>query len=243
MIRLLVFGSSARRGATGWTDAAKIRDLYAAVRPDVVIHGASPAGGADALADEEARAAGLQAHPCPVDTTIDGPWPRAGMRRNERMFATLRPTLAAGFISGAVGTPMSSGSKYMMEICRDGYGRDRRPLGPPVALVIYRDNGVEPLIHALTNGPGIGAALDQIIRLYVLTRDPELVPVGRAIRTIAEANGRALDVDPTAALAAIRFAADTAPRWAPWLAAIEATVLATQKTTAGGAPPDGDPTR
>ncbi len=72
-MRLLVFGSSARRGATGWTNPAPVRELLATLRPDVVGHGASPAGGADALADSEAEAAGIPRGPFHVDPELDGP--------------------------------------------------------------------------------------------------------------------------------------------------------------------------
>ena len=116
MIALLLAGSSARRGATGWTDRARVRGLIDTAQPDTTIDGASPAGGADEIAHEEAVAhfiaRGLptdRAQRCPVDTRVDGPWPRAGMRRNERQYRTFRPGLAAGFITGNVGSPMSSG--------------------------------------------------------------------------------------------------------------------------------------
>jgi hypothetical protein len=127
MLTLLGFGSSARRGAAGWTDRARVRAVLETCRPDVVVDGASPAGGADALFHEEAVqhffARGLDVAPAsrePVDHTYDGPWPAAGHRRNARMYRTWRPSLAAGFVSGKVGSTLSTGSAAMARICLRG---------------------------------------------------------------------------------------------------------------------------
>lgn len=46
-ITLLGFGSSARGGATGWANRARVRAVIDLVRPDSTIDGNSPAGGAD----------------------------------------------------------------------------------------------------------------------------------------------------------------------------------------------------
>lgn len=132
-MRLLIFGSSHRRGFTGWTDGQRILSLLTTARPDVVIEGESPAGGADRLARIGAESLGIAVDPCPVDTAIDGPWPAAGHRRNERMHRTKKPHVAAGLISGRIGAPMSSGSAGMARICEAA--------GTP--LVICREDGID----------------------------------------------------------------------------------------------------
>lgn len=127
----LLFGSSARRGATGWTDVARVSSLLATALPDVVIEGESPCGGADALAREVAESLGIAVDPYPQRDDVDGP--RGFLRRNERMHRDGRPDVAAGFVSGKVGTPLSGGSAHMAGICVRA--------GTP--LVIFREDGVE----------------------------------------------------------------------------------------------------
>ena len=51
----------------------------------VVIHGA--ARGADSLAASVAQELGFAVRAYPVDPTLDGQWPAAGIRRNARMLA------------------------------------------------------------------------------------------------------------------------------------------------------------
>lgn len=130
-MRLLIFGSSARRGATGWTDVARVSSLLATALPDVVIEGESPCGGADALAREVAESLGIPVEPYPQRDDVDGP--RGFLRRNERMHRDGKPDVAAGFVSGKVGTPLSGGSAHMAEVCMKA--------GTP--LVIFREDGVE----------------------------------------------------------------------------------------------------
>lgn len=140
-MRLLLFGSSARRGATGWTDAAAVRTFLETVRPSVVGHGASPSGGADALVDSVARELGLTVEPCPVDTEQDGPWPAAGMRRNGRMLVTLQPQLGGGFVSGRVGQRVGTRGCYLSNGSQDMADRLARA---EVPVVIFREDGIEP---------------------------------------------------------------------------------------------------
>lgn len=86
-------------GSRHWTDRAKIRDLIEELPYHaVVIHGAHHSG-ADKMADEEARAAGLRVEPYPVDHALDGPWPAAGPRRNSRMVRQSTPDFAFAFRS------------------------------------------------------------------------------------------------------------------------------------------------
>lgn len=217
---MLGFGSSARRGATGWTDRARVRSVIDTCRPDRTIDGASPAGGADHVFFAEAVqhffARGLDVAPAsrePVDHALDGPWPAAGHRRNERMYRTWLPSLAAGFVSGKVGLPMSSGSRGMARICLTGRrGTDARVvLAPPCAVVIYREDGVEP--HER-----LSVALAQLHLLREATGDERLVVPCGALDAFWRRSCSASEV-----LAALAFAADGS-RWAPWIEAVEATV-------------------
>lgn len=203
MLVMLGFGSSARRGATGWTDRARVRWVFDTAQPDLVVDGASPAGGADDIVHGEAIAAGVRAIRCHVNTAIDGPWPRAGMRRNERMYRTHRPGIAAGFVSGKVGTPLSSGSAHMAGICLRGLSDV-----PPCAVVIYREDGVEPY-------SSIAVAYEQMRRLYAATKDERLVPPGKALSMMG--------TPCTEVLASLEFAREGS-RWAPWIDAVIATV-------------------
>lgn len=202
---LLVCGSSARRGATGWTDAAKIRDLIDTLRPDATVDGASPAGGADAIAHVAARAhfaarglAPENARRCPVDTSLDGPWPAAGHRRNARMDATHRPSIGAAFISGAVGSPLSSGSAGMVRILR----------ARAVPVVVVREDGVEPDPSPLAT----------LRALYRLAPEPAMVPAGQAVRAFLGGNAGREEV-----LAALGFAREGS-RLGAWLEAVAAAV-------------------
>lgn len=217
MITLLGFGSSARKGATGWTDRARVRTAIDLVQPDDTIDGNSPAGGADQIFNEEACkhlvARGMDwalARRCPVSPGMDGPWPAAGHRRNARMYQTHKPTLAVGFISGKVGMPMSSGSAGMLKICREGiHSKDRRVMyAAPCPVVVYRDDGVEPDPDPLTT----------MRRLYRVTHDERLVSPGKALAMFGSPRDQIL--------ASLTYAADVS-RWAPWIEAVAATVRAT----------------
>ncbi len=222
MLVMLGFGSSARRGATGWTDRGRFRAALDACQPDLAVDGKSPAGGADdafhAAAREHFVSLGLDPDArtarCPVDHALDGPWPAAGPRRNERQYRTHRPTLAIGGITGKVGSPLSSGSKGMVRICLAGLRGDdpRVVLVPPCPVVVYRDDGVEPYTDLAT-------ALRQLRRLYAVTKDPALVIPGQALKSLCEIG----DPTPAEVLEALGYARDGS-RWAPWLDAMIATV-------------------
>lgn len=233
MLVMLGFGSSARRGATGWTDRARIRGVIDTCRPDVVVDGASPSDrremvngvevlrGADMIVHAEALAhfdAGrlptARAKRCPMDPALDGPGGAAFLRRNARMYREHRPSLAAGFITGKVGSEMSSGSRAMARICLAGLRGDdpRVVLVPPCPVVIYRDDGVEPYHD-------IATALGQLRRLYAVTKDPALVIPGQALKSLCEIG----DPAPAEVLAALGYAREGS-RWAPWIDAVIATV-------------------
>ncbi len=199
-MRLLIFGSSARRGATGWTDVARVSSLLATALPDVVIEGESPCGGADALAREVAESLGIAVDPYPQRDDVDGP--RGFLRRNERMHRDGKPDVAAGFVSGKVGSPLSGGSAAMAAICVRA--------GTP--LVVYREDGVEPYADLAT-------AYHQMRRLYVATLDERLVAPGQALKALATMNAASREE----VLAALGYARDGS-RWAPWIEAVEATV-------------------
>jgi hypothetical protein len=204
-MRALLFGSRS------WLDPAPIGRLLDAATPDLVIEGESPGGGADILAREQAEARGILVLPCPVDHALDGPWPAAGHRRNERQFR-LRPTHAAGFISGKVGTPFSRGSAGMARICMRGL-----PGYPPIPLVIYRDDGLE-----LPRG-GLVEALALLRLLYRTT--PEVAAAGAAARTALEARAAGAPPEDVAALLAgargeVEKVMGEQPRAAPWLAVV-----------------------
>lgn len=223
-MRALLFGSSARRGATGWTDAARVRDLLLTAAPDVVIEGESPCGGADALAREVAESLGMAVDPYPQRDDVDGP--RGYLRRNERMHRDGKPDVAAGFISGKVGAPMSSGSVHMAGVCVRA--------GTP--LVVVREDGVE-LPHVTDpecRGDRIAGDLYHARRMLVgLCRLPwardDVIPAGIAVAEALKA-ARAMaptrDVVPlvTAAWNQVEVLRGKCPRLAPWIEVVEALV-------------------
>ena len=213
MLVMLGFGSSARRGAAGWTDRERVRSVLDTCRPDVTVDGASPSGGADDIVNEEAWRHFIErnldtdrARRCPMDPALDGPGGRAFLRRNERMYREHRPSLAAGFVSGKVGSPLSAGSAAMARICLRGLTD-----APPCPVVVYREDGVEP--HER-----LSVALAQLHLLREATGDERLVVPCGALDAFWRRSCSASEV-----LAALAFAADGS-RWAPWIEAVEATV-------------------
>ena len=203
---LLGFGSAARRGSTGWTDAARLRAVIDACRPDEAGDGASPSRGADELfhwsAQDHFEARGLDprlARRCPYESAIDGPIPGGFFRRNARQYRVFRPALAVGGILGVIGSPLTSGSRHMAEVCRAG--------GTPT--LILRDNGIEP-------DP---TPLRTMRRLHEVTGEDALIPAWHAVNAWKKG-----EASPEVAAAAVRCAAESAPRWAPWLAAIERSI-------------------
>jgi hypothetical protein len=98
-VRILVCGGRAYSDAAF---VARTLDRIHAKYPDLtIIDGGAP--GADRLAREWAVAHGVMIDPCPVDHALDGPWPGAGPRRNQRMLETKKPDAVVGF-SGDRGT-------------------------------------------------------------------------------------------------------------------------------------------
>lgn len=207
MFLLLGFGTSHRRGQQGWMSPDRPRFVLDTLQPDATVDGASPSGGADDVFHWQARAhfiaRGLDpdlARRCPMDPAKDGP--HGFKNRNGRMHRTHRPSLAAGFISGRIGSPMTAGSAHMLGIC----------LAAKTPVVVYRDNGVEPYAN-------LGIALSQLRRLYAVTRDRALVIPGQALVAHCEVGESPADE----VIAALAYARDGS-RWAPWIEAIEATV-------------------
>lgn len=68
-------------------------------------------GGADELAGAWARSRGIAEEPYPVIHEIDGPWPYAGPRRNDRMLTISKP-------HGVVAFPGGNGTRGMMRLAR-----------------------------------------------------------------------------------------------------------------------------
>lgn len=83
-------------GSRSWTNRDVIRGCLRAVMAHTnvkrMVHGA--ATGADSIADDIWLKLGGTVERYPVDVTIDGPWPRAGVFRNERMVRIEAPRVA-----------------------------------------------------------------------------------------------------------------------------------------------------
>ena len=102
----------------------------------------------------------------------------------------------------------------MARICL--YGLDDVP---PCPVVVYREDGVEPY-GSLVVSPrtALAVAVDQMRRLFWVTRDAALVVPGKALVAFWEGEDRREEV-----LAALGYARDGS-RWAPWIDAVIATV-------------------
>lgn len=102
-MRLLVCGSR------DWTADGEIADqlalIFDAAQERVVIHGGCR--GADLIAGFCAPGVGASVEAFPVDHAIDGPWPAAGPRRNERMLRESKPDRCLAF--GALLKPSGTG--------------------------------------------------------------------------------------------------------------------------------------
>src|ERR1700676_3809982 len=98
VIRLLV------TGGRNYANATRLNAVLDAVHRkhaiEVLIEGECPSGGADKLARLWAESRGVPVDPCPVDHELDGPWPGAGPRRNERMYVEKKPTHGVSFDGG-----------------------------------------------------------------------------------------------------------------------------------------------
>lgn len=221
-LRLLGFGSSARRSFTPWTSPAPWAALLRAARPTHVGHGASPSGGGDAVIDEVSRTyyhkLGLdpdeQVLPFPMYRPLDGAGNGAFMARNGRMLKTFRPHVAAGLVVGRVGQAIGTRGCYLSNGSDD---MAQRLWAARVPLVIYREDGVEPC-RALADALGMLRVL-----FYECGRDPALIAPGKALKSWIERGGNTFDElhEMLTALACAREAS----RLGPWLAPIEATLL------------------
>lgn len=70
----------------------------------LLVHG--NANGADKACGAWADMRGVPVRPCPVDPAIDGPWPAAGPKRNQRMLDAAKP-------DGAMALPGGKGTADM----------------------------------------------------------------------------------------------------------------------------------
>ncbi len=84
------------------------------------------ADGADKLAAYYAKLHGWKVRAVPVDTTLDGPWPAAGNRRNERM---LDLAIAAGGVEEVAAFP-GKRSKGTWNCVRSAWARGIRIVIP-----------------------------------------------------------------------------------------------------------------
>jgi hypothetical protein len=89
-----------------------ILDTIRKTRPiSCLIHGQCPVGGADLLAEQWAEENRIPDEPYAVNRAVDGPWPGAGPRRNERMLRDSRP-------DGALVLPGGRGTADMLRRLR-----------------------------------------------------------------------------------------------------------------------------
>ena len=112
-MKVIVFGSRS------WTNRLAIRERLARLPAgSIVVHGKSPGGGADLLADEEARALGFVVIPVPInadDRAKAGTTRAAPIHRNIRMARTHHDAdVAIGFWDG-----QSPGSRHMIDASLD----------------------------------------------------------------------------------------------------------------------------
>lgn len=88
MTTILVFGSR------DWTDERVFRAWLSRLpKGSRIVHGA--ARGADLIAGACALNLGFEVKAYPVDEALDGLWPAAGIRRNQRMLDS-EPDVAGG---------------------------------------------------------------------------------------------------------------------------------------------------
>lgn len=102
---------------TAWREASTPADralMFDAIRraePTVLVHGGGRGG--DQIADEIARELGIVVRRYPVDPALDGPWPEAGPRRNERMLRE-EPVIHEAL---AFPGPSSRGTWHTVRLC------------------------------------------------------------------------------------------------------------------------------
>lgn len=105
-MRLLVCGP--RDWTDYWTVFEVLDGEHAAHTVTCLIDGG--ALGVDRFARRWAKERGVPVDPCPVDHTLDGPWPAAGPRRNGRMLREKQPDRCIAFIA----TPPTPGTANMV---------------------------------------------------------------------------------------------------------------------------------
>lgn len=224
IVRLLGFGSSGRRGSRPYTDPRPWRALIDACVPDFVGHGDSPCGGGDTIVDNISRphftARGLDPKKrvlrFPWNRIVDGTGNDRFMRRNGRMDRAFMANLAAGLVVGKVGEAVGTNGCYLSNGSED---MARRLRARKVPLIIYRENGVEPF-----QSPEV--ALVALRQLYAVTREPALVPLGLALAShISSRLTMAAEVRGE-----LNRAKEAAPRFAPWLEPILATLGSPART-------------
>lgn len=77
-----------------------------------IAHGATPGGdGYDWMADQWGAERGIRVVCYPVNVSVDGPWPGAGVRRNQRMLDSFQPDAFVAF-------PGGSGTRDMAQRCK-----------------------------------------------------------------------------------------------------------------------------
>ena len=91
MFRILITGSR------DWPDIPFMREALRSYTGCGVKWCHGGARGADSIAAHILREFSEDVKAYPVDTSIDGPWPAAGNRRNERMFNDFKPDLVLAF--------------------------------------------------------------------------------------------------------------------------------------------------
>lgn len=174
----------------------------------VIIHGASPKGGADGLVEQEAYALGIGAVSFPILPAKDGHGRPAPIRRNERMIAEGHPNVGAAFVVGRVGEAVGTNGHYLSN--GTDYTVNRlRALGK--AVVVYREDGVEPCRDL-----GMAKAMLGDLWRAGLYRD-DVARAGVAVRDACGGGQDAL-IAARAGVEALRVAR---PVLAPWLAPVE----------------------
>lgn len=104
-----------------WTFFALDQALLVCKWPiEAIVHGATSdmrwGRSADWLAEDWAKSRGIPVDRFPVEHGIDGPWPAAGIRRNERM-------LRDGRIDQGIAFPGGNGTRHMVGVMqRKGIG-------------------------------------------------------------------------------------------------------------------------
>ena len=93
-------------GSRDYTDSARMTQVLAMLANagfTTIVHGGQR--GADLLAERCGIYLGCAIESYPVDTNVDGPWPRAGTNRNKRMLDASKPDLCVAFpLYGSKGT-------------------------------------------------------------------------------------------------------------------------------------------